>query len=117
MAVSENQEHKDVAEYIQSNIFHESTNLDVIVDLIRRYKNQSYGYAVKLYVAICQLSLILFKSYLTSAVQLVHIVLRTLEKYANKKQVFFVRKGRKGLTSRKSQGNDSSRRGPKTSMY
>lgn len=45
MAASPHEEFREVAEYILSNIYHEHSTLDLFVDMIRKYKNQSYGWA------------------------------------------------------------------------
>jgi hypothetical protein len=43
MGRSSSQEHRDVAEYIQNNIYHEQSTLDIFPDLIKTYRNQSLG--------------------------------------------------------------------------
>ncbi|CDH60505.1 dna repair protein [Lichtheimia corymbifera JMRC:FSU:9682] len=73
MAASPHEEFREVAEYILSNIYHEHSTLDLFVDMIRKYKNQSYGY-------------------LKSAVELTDIMLRLLEQYSSKNQFMFVRR-------------------------
>ncbi|KAI7864918.1 timeless protein-domain-containing protein [Spinellus fusiger] len=77
MSNAELKEYRDVADYIQSNIYHEQSSFDLFVDLIKHYKSQSY-------------------IYLESVVQLTHVLLKLIEKYSKSKQVLFVRKtGRK----------------------
>lgn len=39
---SSEEEYHKVAEYIQSNIYHEQETLDIFPDLIKAYRNQSY---------------------------------------------------------------------------
>ncbi|KAI9263284.1 timeless protein-domain-containing protein [Phascolomyces articulosus] len=73
MAKAPQEEYREVAEYIQSNIYHEHSTLDLFTDLLKEYKNQSYGY-------------------LESAVKLTHVMLKLLEQYSQKNQVMFVRK-------------------------
>ncbi|CDS12810.1 hypothetical protein LRAMOSA04994 [Lichtheimia ramosa] len=73
MATSSNEEFREVAEYILSNIYHEHSTLDLFVNMIRKYKNQSYGY-------------------LKSAVELTDIMLKLLEQYSSKNQFMFVRR-------------------------
>ncbi|KAI8336680.1 timeless protein-domain-containing protein [Chlamydoabsidia padenii] len=67
------QEHRDVAEYIQRNIYHEQFTLDIFPDLIRTYSNQSFGY-------------------IETVIQLIHVILKLLEQYCKQEQVHFVRR-------------------------
>ncbi|KAI8085063.1 timeless protein-domain-containing protein [Halteromyces radiatus] len=80
---STEQEYRDVADYIQSNIYHEQSTLDIFPDLIRSYRNQSFGY-------------------IETMVQLIHVILKLLEQYCKKQKVHFVRKKR---TVRKAKSN------------
>ena len=43
MTKAPQEEYREVAEYIQSNIYHEHSTLDLFTDLLKEYKNQSYG--------------------------------------------------------------------------
>ncbi|KAG0178563.1 Topoisomerase 1-associated factor 1 [Apophysomyces sp. BC1034] len=43
MATSPHEEYRQLADYIQGNIYHEQSTLDLFTDLIKRYKNQSNG--------------------------------------------------------------------------
>ncbi|KAI7875662.1 timeless-domain-containing protein [Lichtheimia hyalospora FSU 10163] len=90
MAASPNEEFREVAEYILSNIYHEHSALDLFVNMIRKYKNQSYGY-------------------LKSAVELTDIMLKLLEQYSSKNQFMFVRrkiKQKKKQDTTTNQGED-----------
>ncbi|KAI8147994.1 timeless protein-domain-containing protein [Fennellomyces sp. T-0311] len=87
MSKAPQEEFQEVAEYIQSNIYHEHATLDLFIDLIRKYRNQSYGY-------------------LESTVKLTHVMLKLLEQYSQKNQVMFVRK--KKAKSKKSTGGEGS---------
>ncbi|CAO3597350.1 unnamed protein product [Absidia cylindrospora] len=73
MGRSPESEYRDVAEYIQSNIYHEQSTLDIFPDLIRTYSNQSFGY-------------------IATIMKLIHTMLKMLEQYCKKQQVLFVRK-------------------------
>ncbi|OBZ88075.1 Topoisomerase 1-associated factor 1 [Choanephora cucurbitarum] len=73
MHASDVEEYRKVAEHIQSNLYYEQTSLDLFVDLIRRYKIQSYGY-------------------LKSVILFTHVLLRSLDNYKKGKKVVFVRK-------------------------
>ncbi|KAL0095074.1 timeless protein-domain-containing protein [Phycomyces blakesleeanus] len=81
-------EYREVADYIQSNIYHEQSSFDLFVDLIRRYKDQSYAY-------------------LESVVKLTHVMLKLLEQFSKKKQVMFIRKPKKSNKSNKSNKQNS----------
>ncbi|ORX55590.1 timeless-domain-containing protein [Hesseltinella vesiculosa] len=76
MANTSTPEYQEVSDYIQSNLYHEQSTLDIFPDLIRTYKDQSL-------------------SYLDSVIQLVHVILKLLERYCKKEKVLFVRKKRK----------------------
>ncbi|KAI8366587.1 timeless protein-domain-containing protein [Blakeslea trispora] len=73
MQTSEIEEYRQVAEHIQSNLYYEQTSLDLFVELVRRYKTQSYGY-------------------LKSIILFVHVLLKSLDNYQKGKKVVFVRK-------------------------
>ncbi|KAI9008813.1 timeless protein-domain-containing protein [Phycomyces nitens] len=80
-------EYREVADYIQSNIYHEQSSFDLFVDLIKRYKSQSYAY-------------------LESVVKLTHVMLKLLEQFSKKKQVMFVRKTKKSKKQNKQSSNE-----------
>jgi len=76
MAESDDKDFADVADYVQSNIYYEQSTLDLFVEMIRGYKFQSMGY-------------------LQALVELIHQMLRMLEKFASQKKYMFVRKSKK----------------------
>jgi hypothetical protein len=43
MADCDDKEFVEIADYVQSNIYYEQSTLDLFVELIRNYKNQSIG--------------------------------------------------------------------------
>ncbi|KAI9322900.1 timeless protein-domain-containing protein [Dichotomocladium elegans] len=73
MSSAPQEEFRDVAEYIQSNIYHEQSTLDLFTKLICKYTTQSLGY-------------------LKTVVELTHVMLKLLEHYSSKNQFMFVRK-------------------------
>ncbi|RCI02751.1 Topoisomerase 1-associated factor 1 [Rhizopus stolonifer] len=73
MYQSELEEHRTIAEHIQSNLYYEQTSLDLFVDIIKCYKSQSYGY-------------------LKSVIMFTHVLLKLLDQYQKGKKVLFVRK-------------------------
>ncbi|KAG2232960.1 hypothetical protein INT48_008053 [Thamnidium elegans] len=73
MAKSETEEYRIIAEHIQSNLYYEQQHLDLLIETVRCYKNQSNGY-------------------LKSVVLLTHVLLRLLDKYQQGKKVLFTRK-------------------------
>ncbi|KAI8884300.1 timeless-domain-containing protein [Backusella circina FSU 941] len=90
MGKSQEEEYREVAEYIQSSLYYEQFTFDLIVDLIKCYKNQPY-------------------EYLKIVVLLVHQLLKLLEQFLETKKVIFVRKRRalqKKKRDRERQGND-----------
>ncbi|CAO3621691.1 unnamed protein product [Cunninghamella blakesleeana] len=70
---SSEEEYRSVAEYIQSNIYHEQETLDIFPDLIKAYRSQSY-------------------EYIESTIQLIGTTLKMLEHYCKNKKMLFVRK-------------------------
>ncbi|ORZ22999.1 timeless protein-domain-containing protein [Absidia repens] len=88
MGRSPESEYRDVAEYIQSNIYHEQSTLDIFPDLIRTYSNQSFGY-------------------IATTMKLIHTMLKMLEQYCKKQQVTFVRK-KKPQRKLKAKSSDTS---------
>ncbi|KAF7726188.1 Topoisomerase 1-associated factor 1 [Apophysomyces ossiformis] len=82
MASSPHEEYRQLADYIQGNIYHEQSTFDLFIDLIKRYRNQSLGY-------------------LLAVVQLTHVLLKMLEKFSKKQQVMFVRKKKSKLRKEK----------------
>ncbi|KAG5439240.1 hypothetical protein PCANB_001539 [Pneumocystis canis] len=71
MATS-SEEYQEIANNMQSNIYYEEHNLDLIVNVVKFYKTQSFGF-------------------LNTCTELVHILLKMLEKYANSKDHMYVR--------------------------
>ncbi|CAO3669876.1 unnamed protein product [Rhizopus microsporus] len=81
MSQSEEEEYRDAAEHIQSNIYYEQSILDLLHSLVKNYRNQS-------------------KQYLKTMVMLTHVLLKMLDHYAKTKKTLFVRK-KKNERSRK----------------
>lgn len=71
MAVS-SEEYQEIADNMQSNIYYEEHNLDLIINVVKLYKTQSFGF-----LNICT--------------ELVHNLLKMLEKYSKKKTCMYVR--------------------------
>ncbi|KAI9490959.1 timeless protein-domain-containing protein [Zychaea mexicana] len=82
MSKAPQEEFREVAEYIQSNIYHEHATLDLFIDLIRKY--------------------------LESTVKLTHVMLKLLEQYSQKNQVMFVRKKKNTKAKISSDGQEGS---------
>ncbi|KAG1470777.1 hypothetical protein G6F56_002487 [Rhizopus delemar] len=82
MTQSEEEEYRDVAEHIQSNLYYDQSILDLFFSLIKLYRNQS-------------------KQYLKTVVTLTHILLKMLEKYSKTKKTLFVRKKRSAPKKKK----------------
>ncbi|KAI8061721.1 timeless protein-domain-containing protein [Gongronella butleri] len=76
MANSATPEYREVADYIQSNLYHEQSTLDIFPDLFRTYKSQSFGY-------------------LEVVIKLNHVILKLLERFSKQHKVMFVRKKRR----------------------
>lgn len=81
MSQSEEEEYRDAAEHIQSNVYYEQSILDLLHSLVKNYRNQS-------------------KQYLKTMVMLTHVLLKMLDHYAKTKKTLFVRK-KKNERSRK----------------
>ncbi|KAI9302207.1 timeless protein-domain-containing protein [Cunninghamella echinulata] len=79
---SSEQEYREVADYIQSNIYHEQETLDIFPDLIKAYRNQSY-------------------EYIEVTVQLIYTLLKMLESYCKNQTVLFIRKKKNGKKPKK----------------
>lgn len=73
MAKSDFEEHREVAEHIQQNLYYEQTSFDLFLDILKRYKNQSYGY-------------------LKAVIMLTHVLLKSLDHYQKGKKIMFIRK-------------------------
>ncbi|EPB81380.1 hypothetical protein HMPREF1544_11910 [Mucor circinelloides 1006PhL] len=73
MAKSDIEEHREVAEHIQQNLYYEQASLDLFLDILKRYTNQSYGY-------------------LKAVIMLTHVLLKSLDHYQKGKKMMFVRK-------------------------
>lgn len=71
MAIS-SQEYQEIADNMQNNIYYEEHNLDLIISVIKLYKTQSFGF-------------------LNISTELVHNLLKMLEKYSKKKDYMYVR--------------------------
>jgi hypothetical protein len=84
MAKSTEQQHKDIAEHIQSNLYYEQAHLDLFVELIKLYKNQSGGY-------------------LKCVIQLNDVLLKLLDEYQKGKKMLFVRRAAKKPKKKKVQ--------------
>ncbi|RUP49856.1 timeless protein-domain-containing protein [Jimgerdemannia flammicorona] len=85
MAQSPHEDYREVSESLQNNIFYEESTLDLVVQLIRDYKNQSMGF-------------------LKSAIELAHVLLKMLERYAKSKRFMFVRKKKAAPKKKKAPG-------------
>ncbi|CCJ28428.1 unnamed protein product [Pneumocystis jirovecii] len=66
------EEYQEIANNMQNNIYYEEHNLDLIVNTLKLYKRQSFGF-------------------LNTCTELVHVLLKMLEKYANTKAHMYVR--------------------------
>ncbi|KAI9268791.1 timeless protein-domain-containing protein [Sporodiniella umbellata] len=75
MTHSDEEEYRDVAEHIQSNLYYDQSILDLFFGLVKAYRNQS-------------------KQYLKTVVTLTHVLLKMLEKYSQTKKALFVKKKR-----------------------
>lgn len=82
MAKSDVTEYQDTAEHIQSNLYYEQSHLDLLVEIIRKYKNQSKGY-------------------LKSVVRLTDVLLKLLDEYQKGKKMVFVRRTTKKQKKKK----------------
>lgn len=87
MANSPDEEHRLVSEHIQSNLFYEQQHLDLLLEIVRCYKNQSNGY-------------------LKSVIALNHILLKLLDKYQQGKKVLFTRRKPKASKPMKTKIDD-----------
>ncbi|KAI9361536.1 timeless protein-domain-containing protein [Pilaira anomala] len=87
MAKSQVEEYRAIAEHIQSNMYYEQQHLDLLIELVRCYKNQSDGY-------------------LKSVVLLTHVLLRLLDKYQQDKKTLFIRKKAKSSKPKKITAGD-----------
>lgn len=72
MSMSSDAEYQDIAENLQSNLYYEESNLDLIATCVRTYSNQSLGY-------------------LNACTDLATVLLKMLEKFASTKTHMFVR--------------------------
>ncbi|CEP15228.1 hypothetical protein [Parasitella parasitica] len=73
MAKSDIEEHRQVAEHIQQNLYYEQASFDLSLDILKCYRNQSYGY-------------------LKAVIMLTHVLLKSLDHYQKGKKMMFVRK-------------------------
>lgn len=72
MSMSSNLEYQDIAENLQSNLYYEESNLDLVATCVRTYTNQSLGY-------------------LKACTDLSTVLLKMLERFASSKTHMFVR--------------------------
>ncbi|KAI9796391.1 MAG: hypothetical protein M1825_000627, partial [Sarcosagium campestre] len=82
MAESSVEDHRMVAENIQSRIFYEETTHDRIVSIVRNYSNQGFGY-------------------LDACTELAHVYLRSLEHYSKQNVEMQVRSKRRARKQKK----------------
>lgn len=87
MARSDEVEYKNVAEHIQSNLFYEQSHLDLLVEVLKSYRRQSFGY-------------------LKSIIMVTHILLKSLDAYLLGKKMVFVRKAPKPKTKKKASATE-----------
>ncbi|EMR11327.1 hypothetical protein PNEG_00356 [Pneumocystis murina B123] len=66
------QEYQEIADNMQNNIYYEEHNLDLIISVIKLYKTQSFGF-------------------LNISTELVHNLLKMLEKYSKTKDYMYIR--------------------------
>lgn len=82
MAESPLEEDQEIAENIQNRVFYEETTLDLVVKIVRDYKNQGF-------------------SYLDAATQLFHVHIRMLEQYSKQNIDMQVRSRRRARQKKK----------------
>ncbi|KAG0198538.1 Topoisomerase 1-associated factor 1 [Mortierella sp. GBA30] len=75
MFKSPNEDFRDASDNVQNNLYHEDATLELFLDLAKHYKRQS-------------------TKYLNTLVQMIHILLKTLENYSNSKSYMFILKKR-----------------------
>lgn len=75
MGESSDEEYREVADNLQSNVFYESTTLDLVIMCIKTHKDQSLGY-------------------LTSVIDMTHVFVRMIEKFSSGKDHMYIRKKR-----------------------
>ncbi|KAF9950151.1 Topoisomerase 1-associated factor 1 [Mortierella alpina] len=75
MIKSPNEEYRDASDNVQNNLYHEDATLELFLDLAKNYTKQS-------------------TKYLHTLVQMIHILLKTLENYSNSKSYMFIIKKR-----------------------
>ncbi|CAO3564060.1 unnamed protein product [Mortierella alpina] len=75
MIKSPNEEYRDASDNVQNNLYHEDATLELFLDLAKHYTKQS-------------------TKYLHTLVQMIHILLKTLENYSNSKSYMFIIKKR-----------------------
>lgn len=85
MAQSEEEEHREIAEHIQQNLYYEQTSFDLFADLLKSYKSQSYGY-------------------LKAVIMLTHILFKLLDQYQRGKKMMFVRKKKSKRKNKTTEG-------------
>lgn len=87
MARSNEEEYKNVAEHIQSNLFYEQSHLDLLVEVLKSYSRQSFGY-------------------LRSAIRVTHVLLKSLDAYLLGKKMVFVRRVPKPKAKKKASATE-----------
>ncbi|KAF9285158.1 Topoisomerase 1-associated factor 1 [Mortierella alpina] len=86
MIKSPNEEYRDASDNVQNNLYHEDATLELFLDLAKNYTKQS-------------------TKYLHTLVQMIHILLKTLENYSNSKSYMFILKKR-AVKKRKQKAKD-----------
>lgn len=82
MASSKEEEYRDIAEHVQSNVYYEQQHLDLLIEIVTCYTSQP-------------------NSYLKSVVLLNHVLLKLLDKYQQGKKVLFTRRKPKSAKPKK----------------
>ncbi|KAG2212278.1 hypothetical protein INT47_001637 [Mucor saturninus] len=83
MVTSTEEEYRNTAEHIQSNVYYEQQHLDLLVEIVTCYKSQSTGY-------------------LKTVILLNHVLLKLLDRYQQGKKVLFTRRKPKLSRAKKS---------------
>ncbi|RUS31825.1 timeless protein-domain-containing protein [Jimgerdemannia flammicorona] len=111
MAQSPHEDYREVSESLQNNIFYEESTLDLVVQLIRDYKNQSMGWVAGSFCSVgcsfgnaTKFGYARGESFLKSAIELAHVLLKMLERYAKSKRFMFVRKKKAAPKKKKAPG-------------
>ncbi|KAF9960343.1 Topoisomerase 1-associated factor 1 [Mortierella alpina] len=89
MIKSPSEEYRDASDNVQNNLYHEDATLELFLDLAKNYTKQS-------------------TKYLHTLVQMIHILLKTLENYSNSKSYMFILKKR-SVKKRKQKAKEAER--------